>query len=320
MIENNIKWENCVGVCTDVTRAMSGQYGRLQALIKTKAPNVKWIHCVIYREALAAKKITPELNFVMDIIIKVVNYIKTRPVKARFFHKLCEELGAEHTSLIYYCNSSWLSKGNVLARVYELRNEFYIYLQTESHNDAQNFINLEFIIKLAYLCDIFQKLNDLNKSLQGNNTHILQLADKITGFQKKLFLWKRKLEDHVHTDCFPALQCILQENSIKSLDPSLKLIFTQHLSSLSEHFENYFPENLEQYDWVRNPFQSTSPSTPLTKEEEQSIQLSCFSAVAVIKNKYRSKINVEKEIRVAISKLEPRFEKLCSEKQAHPSH
>ncbi|CAK1599033.1 unnamed protein product [Parnassius mnemosyne] len=278
-------------------------------------------------------------------------------------------MGAKHTSLIYYCNSRWLSKCNVLARVYELRNEFYTYLQTESHNDAQNFINTEFIIKLAYLCDIFQKLIDLNKSLQGNNTHILQLADKITGFQKKLLLWKRKLEeDHAHTDCFPAIQCILQENSTESLDPSLlvKLIFTQHLSSLSEQFENYFPENLEQYDWVRNPFQSTAPSTLSTKEEEQLIELYCdsslklqydkdkllefwslvsheyraiscaalrvllpfatsylcetgFSAVAVIKNKYRSKINIAKEMRVAIFKLEPRFEKLCSEKQAHPS-
>ncbi|CAK1583377.1 unnamed protein product [Parnassius mnemosyne] len=105
MIENNIKWENCVGVCTDGAQAMSGQYGGLQALIKTKAPNVKWTHCVIHREALAAKKITPELNFVMDIIIKVVNYIRSRPVKARFFHKLCEELGAKHTSSIYYYNS-----------------------------------------------------------------------------------------------------------------------------------------------------------------------------------------------------------------------
>lgn len=368
MIENNIKWENCVGVCTDGARAMSGQYGGLQALIKTKAPNVKWTHCVIHREALAARNITPELNFVMEIIIKVVNYIKTRPVKARFFHKLCEELGAEHTSLIYYCNSRWLSKGNVLARVYELRNEIYTYLQTESHNDAQNFINTEFIIKLAYLCDIFKKLNDLNKSLQGNNTHILQLADKITGFQKKLLFWKRKLEDdQINTDCFPGLQGILQENSIEILDPSLKIIFTQHLSSLREHFEKYFPENLEQYDWVRNPFQSTLPSTLSTEEEEQLIELSCdsslklhydkdkllefwssvsheyrsistaalrvllpfatsylcetgFSAVAVIKNKYRSKINVEKEMRVVISKLEPRYEKLCSEKQAHPSH
>jgi len=45
-----------------------------------------------------------------------------------------------------------------------------------------------------------------------------------------------------------------------------------------------------------------------------------FSAVAVIKSKHRSKINVEKEMRVAVSFLIPRFEKLCSDLQAHTSH
>jgi hypothetical protein len=35
-----------------------------------------------------------------------------------------------------------------------------------------------------------------------------------------------------------------------------------------------------------------------------------FSAVAVIKSKYRSKINVEKEMCVAVSKMLPRFELL----------
>ena len=45
-----------------------------------------------------------------------------------------------------------------------------------------------------------------------------------------------------------------------------------------------------------------------------------FSAVAVIKSRYRSKINVEREMRVAISNLNPRFDKMCATKQAHPSH
>jgi len=44
-----------------------------------------------------------------------------------------------------------------------------------------------------------------------------------------------------------------------------------------------------------------------------------FSALAVIKTKYRSKVNVEKEMRIAISKLEPRFEHIMKHKQAHPS-
>ncbi|XP_068129400.1 zinc finger BED domain-containing protein 5-like [Hyperolius riggenbachi] len=45
-----------------------------------------------------------------------------------------------------------------------------------------------------------------------------------------------------------------------------------------------------------------------------------FSAVAVIKSKYRSKLEVEKEMRLAVSNLIPRFEKLCSAQQAHTSH
>ncbi|KAE8284807.1 Protein FAM200A [Larimichthys crocea] len=45
-----------------------------------------------------------------------------------------------------------------------------------------------------------------------------------------------------------------------------------------------------------------------------------FSAVASIKTKYRSKMDIENELRVAISKLPPRFEKICSMKQAHTSH
>ncbi|XP_072392330.1 protein FAM200A-like [Diabrotica undecimpunctata] len=85
MTENNINWDNCVGVCTNGARAMSGQYGGLQVLIKTNALSVKWTHCVIHREALAAKNVTPELSVVMDSIIIVVNYIKTRPMKSRLF-------------------------------------------------------------------------------------------------------------------------------------------------------------------------------------------------------------------------------------------
>jgi hypothetical protein len=45
-----------------------------------------------------------------------------------------------------------------------------------------------------------------------------------------------------------------------------------------------------------------------------------LSAVAVIKSKYRAKIDVEKGMRVAVSSLIPRFENMCGDQQAHPSH
>ena len=43
-----------------------------------------------------------------------------------------------------------------------------------------------------------------------------------------------------------------------------------------------------------------------------------FSAVVVIKSKYRNKIDIEREMRIAISNIAPRFDKI--EQQAHCSH
>ncbi|XP_072389498.1 zinc finger BED domain-containing protein 5-like [Diabrotica undecimpunctata] len=45
-----------------------------------------------------------------------------------------------------------------------------------------------------------------------------------------------------------------------------------------------------------------------------------FSAVAALKTKYRSQLNIEKELRTSISNITPRFNKLCSTKQAQGSH
>ncbi|GAA6081482.1 SCAN domain-containing protein 3-like [Tachysurus ichikawai] len=45
-----------------------------------------------------------------------------------------------------------------------------------------------------------------------------------------------------------------------------------------------------------------------------------FSALTYIRNKYRSRLNVEDDLRVAISKIKPRVDLLCSAHSAHPSH
>ena len=47
------------------------------------APHVNSIHCIIHRESLASKTLEPELKHILDIAIKMVNYIKTRPLNIR---------------------------------------------------------------------------------------------------------------------------------------------------------------------------------------------------------------------------------------------
>nr|CAH7745661.1 unnamed protein product [Callosobruchus chinensis] len=45
-----------------------------------------------------------------------------------------------------------------------------------------------------------------------------------------------------------------------------------------------------------------------------------FFTVAVLKTKYLSRLVIEKELRIAISSMIPRFEKICAETQAQPWH
>ena len=58
----------------------------------------------------------------------------------------------------------------------------------------------------------------------------------------------------------------------------------------------------------------------IQREELASQQLSGFSAAAIIKSKYRNKIDIERDMCVAISNIAPRFNKICIQQQAHCSH
>jgi hypothetical protein len=75
-------------------------------------------------------------------------------------------MGAEHLSLLYCSSARWVSRGNVLSRTFELRQDIFIFLKVEGYKDAEYFADADFLIKVAYLCDIFEKLISLNVSLQ----------------------------------------------------------------------------------------------------------------------------------------------------------
>jgi hypothetical protein len=148
---------------------------------------------MINRESLATKESCLELSEVMDTVIKTVNYINTRPLKSRIFAQLCEEMGAQYQSLLLYCNSGWLSGRNAVARAYNLRAEVALFLEDENLVYAEHFRNKYFDSKLAYLTDIFEKFSTMNTSMQGNDTNIIVVTDKVKAFIEKLGLWVRKL-------------------------------------------------------------------------------------------------------------------------------
>ena len=99
-LENNFQWKYCVGLCTDGARAMSGRFGELQTLVQGVAVNAKWTHCLIHREALASQQLSDHLSGVLEVVVKTVNFIKARPLKARLFQRLCDKSRADHNSLL----------------------------------------------------------------------------------------------------------------------------------------------------------------------------------------------------------------------------
>ena len=365
LTEHGLKWENCIGVCTDGAHTMAGKKQGLQALIKRVSPNAQWTHCVIHREALASRQMSPELNDVLTDVIRVVNFIKTRPLKARLFSTLCDEMGATHSAVLFHSEARWLSRGKVLSRVFQLREEIRVFLEDEGmHDVATKFNDEQFLMKLAYLSDVFGKLNELNLQLQGRDTHLPHLADKISAFTRKLEMWGRRL-DQGNIDFFENLSEFAEtsDSCATTVIPCLQ----EHISSLRGFFQKYFPDNSAQYDWLRNPFNAAVPADFSSAEEDQFIEMTSdstlrmrftaqtltefwlgverehpligqravgvllpfatsylceigFSAVASLKTKYRSRLNIEHDLRVAVSSLQPRFEKMCSTKQAHCSH
>ena len=113
-------WESCVGICTDGAPSMTGSVKGFVSLVKQKNPNLMTTHCFLHREALVAKTLNDELKLVLDQVVKMVNYIKSRPLKSRLFKQLCIAMESKHLCLILHTEVRWLSRGKVLSRVFEL--------------------------------------------------------------------------------------------------------------------------------------------------------------------------------------------------------
>jgi hypothetical protein len=66
------------------------------------APDATWVHCNIHREALAAKGIPDSLKDVLGTTVKMVNFVKARPLNLRVFFALCIDVGSDHVTLLQH--------------------------------------------------------------------------------------------------------------------------------------------------------------------------------------------------------------------------
>ena len=115
----------------DGAPTMLGSRSGFIAKIKQKSPNAVGTHCVIHTEALASKTLTAAMKDKLAIAIGVVNFVKASATNTRLFNHLCKEMYSAYETLLIHTAVCWLSKGNMLGRVYDMREEVRRFL--ESH-------------------------------------------------------------------------------------------------------------------------------------------------------------------------------------------
>uniref|UniRef100_A0A671YYZ8 Uncharacterized protein n=1 Tax=Sparus aurata TaxID=8175 RepID=A0A671YYZ8_SPAAU len=220
IMANNMDWSRCVGICTDGATAMTGKLKGLVARVRAVAPSAAATHCLL------------------DESVKIVNKIKGKALNTRLFKALCEEMGSEHTKLLFHTEVRWLSRGKVLTRLFELRDEVMLLMH---HSDElyDRMHDFQWLAKLAYLADVFSALNTLNVALQGKTVTIFNVQDKIKATRMKMELWCGRL-DRGEFD--------------KDVGRSTVASFKQHLQDLHSQLGIYFPELDTSFEWIRNPF------------------------------------------------------------------
>ena len=200
---------------------------------------------MIHREALVKKlnhdkNQRSELEIVLSDIVKVVNFVRSHSKKHRMFSELCKNMEANQLRLLYHAEVRWLSRGKVLKRIFQLRNELSTFLTQERHPMSANFEDIYWLAKLSYLSALFKSTNQLNLSIQGKGCDIFKVSSKIQAFKLKLKLWQSNVKNCNFSD-FESLNNFIKisdwENKSPNIKAKIKSLVHERLNLLQQNFE-----------------------------------------------------------------------------------
>ena len=282
--DKQIPMSNVIACATDGAPAMIGRHRGFIQHMKTASPGILAIHCIIHRQHLVAKHLSAELHESLQVFIKAVNKIKTSSNDC-LFRKLCQEKDEEFQRLLLHTEVRWLSKGNCLRRLHDLFDTVVKFLQEVDANLSKELSNRR--VDLAYLSDIFDKLNELNLKLQGKQVNLIKAKSVVMGFINKLTLFKQNMgrRELCH---FPKLQEMLEKNELK--DENVR-IYCSHLGCMTEEMTTRFKDlsNLVIPDWIINPFLADSQQAQQTLQTDLiDLQNDCEAEVLFRKKDFES--------------------------------
>uniref|UniRef100_G3Q0J7 SPIN-DOC-like zinc-finger domain-containing protein n=1 Tax=Gasterosteus aculeatus TaxID=69293 RepID=G3Q0J7_GASAC len=174
----------------------------------------------------------------------------------------------------------WTCRGAVLRHFFDLREEIGQFMEKKG-KPVLELQSQEWLRDLAFLVDITEHLNNLNKMLQGRKKVVTQFSDNIHAFKLKLTLWEMQLANGnpAHFPC-------LRDVCVTRPDADMKR-YKDKIAGLLREFEKRFQvfgELETEFSVFRSPFTVKASDLPVEIQLEI-IDLQCD---ADLKGKFAS--------------------------------
>ncbi|XP_067125953.1 SCAN domain-containing protein 3-like [Centruroides vittatus] len=238
--DNEIPMKNVIScAAADGAPNMMGKKNGCLQLMKADNPEMTLNHCVIHKENLVAKNMSPIFHETLNAVIKCINSIKASAKTERLFKLFCEEQNEDHVQLLLHTEVRWLSKGNCLKRFIELFDSLKKFLIDKP--EMKFLLTTNGKAYVSYLADIFEKLNILNKQLQGPSKTLVDAKAKIFGFVKNLELSQKHLSNRNFEQFHWLNKCNVSDSAILEIVNHLKILITDFKERFADLKEMNFP-------------------------------------------------------------------------------
>uniref|UniRef100_A0A673BUB5 DUF4371 domain-containing protein n=1 Tax=Sphaeramia orbicularis TaxID=375764 RepID=A0A673BUB5_9TELE len=222
----------CVSMLVmDGAPSMMGRDQGLAARMAAAAPQMRSLHCLIHQSLLCAK-LSGELKETMNSVMAVINFIGcTSSLQHRRFRKLLTDMSAEYKDLLIHNDIRWLSKGNILKRFCELREEILVFLRSSKLKKGAKFLSL-------------MENDEFNAT---DYKTVPELVEKLNAFQRKLSLFV--------VDLCP--RKMLHFPTLRKYSLQITMVMSGFINSLKNNFATRFDDfsiSSEMARFVKDPF------------------------------------------------------------------